>query len=108
MECGSFYAGGTPIVPSSNPVGYSSPCIPQDPTFVMHQKLDGLLTLFADQKHLLVEAKAETVSLRQKVDILGLEVEKLKERLENSAKASPSSQPKRIPREVSVNIHTNM
>ena len=62
MECGSFYAGGSPIVPSFNPVGYSSPCIPQDPTFVMHQKLDGLLTLFADQKNLLVQAKAETVS----------------------------------------------
>ena len=101
MECGSFYVGGSPSL-TPTPAAFSSPCVPQDQGFVViHQKLDGILALFAEQKKILSETKEETASLRKKVELLGSKIEEFEETFEKCSK-SASSRPKRVPRDLSV------
>lgn len=108
MACGSFYAGGSPIVQSTPSIGYlgsSTQLNHQDSTVSIHHKLDRLTVLFADQNNLMVEAKTETVALKNRVHALSTEVTDLKEKLESSS-AHSSLQKKRIPRDLSVSCYT--
>ena len=69
----------------------------------VHQKLDSLLVSFAEQTRTLSESKAETTSLRNRVEELGSEVKELKRKLEALPDSTPSRQT-HIPRELSVSL----
>ena len=56
-----------------------------------------MTSLFADQKRLLVESKAETAALKTKLDALGSEVVELKKKVD-AAPTATTPKRKRVPR----------
>ena len=102
MESGSFYGAGPSFVA---PSGYPSNAVPvrqPDGSLAIHQKLDSMMSLFADHKRLLVESKAETADLKSKLDALGSEVVELKKKVEAAPTTATTPKRKRVPRELSV------
>lgn len=102
MESGSFYGAGPSFVVLS---GYPSNAVlvrQQDGSLAIHQKLDSMMSLFADHKRLLVESKAETADLKSKLDALGSEVVELKKKVETAPTAASTPKRKRVPCELSV------